>query len=88
MEQAGRSVTNLISEINGAARQAEAKCTDIHALKYFTALKTLAFYIICEQVEISRVKQSLKNVVKNCRPRDGTWPFELFKINIVKKSYE
>lgn len=26
MEQAGRSVTNLISEINGAARQAEAKC--------------------------------------------------------------
>jgi len=47
MEQAGRSVANLISEINGAARHAEAKCSDIYALKYLPALKTLALCILC-----------------------------------------
>lgn len=47
MEQAGRSVANLISEINGAARHAEAKCSDIYALKYFPVLKTLALRILC-----------------------------------------
>lgn len=46
MEQAGRSVANLISEINEAARHAEAKCTDIYALKYFPALKTLALCML------------------------------------------
>jgi len=47
MEQAGRSVANLISKINGAARHAEAKCSNIYALKYFPALKTLALCILC-----------------------------------------
>lgn len=57
MKQAGRLVANLISEINGAARHAEAKCSDIYALKYFPLLKRLyyAFYIICEHPFKSRV---------------------------------
>lgn len=44
MEQAGRSVANLISEINGAARHAEAKYSDIRfkifpLFKIFSLLK-------------------------------------------------
>lgn len=55
--QAGRSVANLISEINGAARHAEATNTAMYALQDISpTLKTLALctrcIILCASVRV------------------------------------